>query len=264
MALMSSPSDSETLRLFRAPDETTAEIDEHIKNHPISLNLRGKPEWTESRPHLKYPESSRKHSLTAGTLMGPGRFDVPPIVFCDEQKLVSLAHIGGDMCGHVGMIHGGLLSIMLDEGLARCAFNSLPSKIGFTANLNVNFRNPSPANSYLLLTAETIKAEGRKCWVKGRIELLEDDEKPGKLLVEAEALYVEPKYAKVSWFTFRASLLLIALDSRSLDLSIDQIDHFLRSTDAKDCELQYRSEFTETSPLATSGRSQPPGAKHEQ
>lgn len=215
--------------MFRAPDKTTAEIDDHIKNHPISLGLRAKPEWIESRPHLKYPEASRRHSLTAGTLMGPGRFDVPPIVFCDEQKLVSLAHVGGDMCGHVGMIHGGLLSIMLDEGLARLAFNSLPNKIGFTANLNVNFRNPSPSNSYLLLTAETIKAEGRKCWVKGRIELLGDDEKPGQLLVEAEALYIEPKYAKVSLPRVFASLMLITLHSRSLDLFIDRIDPFKRN-----------------------------------
>lgn len=196
--------------------------------------------------------------------MGPGRFDVPPIVFCDEQKLVSLAHVGGDMCGHVGMIHGGLLSIMLDEGLARCAFNSLPSKIGFTANLNVNFRNPSPANSYLLLTAETVKAEGRKCWVKGRIELLEDDEKPGKLLVEAEALYVEPKYAKVSSSKVGASLLLITLNSRSLDLCIDQHGSFLEIHRSQGLGATLSSRIYSDTHTRDKWEKSSFGAKHEQ
>ena len=119
-------------------------------------------------------------------------------MFCDTKHLVSISYVGTDMCGHVGMIHGGLLATMLDEGLARCAFNSLPNKIGVTASLTVNYRKPVPAGSYLVLKAETTKVEGRKVWVKGRIEMLGQNEKPGQMLVEAEGLFIEPKYAKVS------------------------------------------------------------------
>ncbi len=97
----------------------------------------------------------------------------------------------------MGIIHGGLLATLLDEGLARCGFSALPNKIGVTANLNIDYRNPAPAGSYVVLKAETTKVEGRKVWVKGRIELLGDTVKPGKLLAEAEGLFVEPKYAKV-------------------------------------------------------------------
>lgn len=97
----------------------------------------------------------------------------------------------------MGIIHGGLLATLLDEGLARCGFSALPNKIGVTANLNINYRNPAPAGSYVVLKAEMTKVEGRKVWVKGRIELLGDTVEPGKLLVEAEGLFIEPKYAKV-------------------------------------------------------------------
>lgn len=122
---------------------------------------------------------------------------VPPLVFLEEgKKLVSMVYLGTDLCGHVGIVHGGLLAILCDEGLARCGFSALPNKIGVTANLTINYRSPAPAGSFVVLKAETIKAEGRKVWVKGRIELLGDGEEPGKLLVEAEGLFIEPRYAK--------------------------------------------------------------------
>lgn len=89
------------------------------------------------------------------------------------------------------------MATLLDEGLARCGFAALPNKIGVTANLNLNYRAPAPAGSYVVLKANTTKIEGRKVWVTGRIETLGDTEDPGKVLVEAEGLFVEPKYAKV-------------------------------------------------------------------
>lgn len=133
--------------------------------------------------------------------MGPGRVPVPPLAFVEEgKKLVSIAYLSTDLCGHVGMVHGGMLATMLDEGMARCCFAALPNKIGFTASLTVNYRAPSPAGSFVVLKAEVVKAEGRKAWVKGRIELLGDGIEPGKLLADGESLFIEPKYAKV-WFS---------------------------------------------------------------
>lgn len=194
---MSAPTDAESVALYRTTDGVAAGINEYINSHPLARALRADTVWAESRPHLRYPESHRKHNLTAATLIGPGKIPVPPLVFLEEsKKLVSISYLSTDLCGHVGIIHGGLLATMLDEGLARCGFSALPHKIGVTANLNINYRNPLPAGSYVVLKAETTKVEGRKVWVKGRIELLGDTTEPGKLLVEAEGLFIEPKYAK--------------------------------------------------------------------
>lgn len=200
---MSAPTDAESVALYHTADKAAAGINEYINSHPLSRSLHADSAWRESRPHLRYPESQRKHSLTAATLIGPGRIPVPPLVFLEEGKsLVSISYLSTDLCGHVGMIHGGLLATLLDEGLARCGFSALPNKIGVTANLNINYRNPAPAGSYVVLKAETTKVEGRKVWVKGRIELLGDTIESGKLLVEAEGLFIEPKYAKVRVTSF--------------------------------------------------------------
>lgn len=148
---------------------------------------------------MRQPAEQRRHSLTSGTLLGPGRIPVPPLAFTREgEELVSITYLGTELCGHVGMVHGGMLGTMLDEGLARCCFAALPNKIGVTANLNLNYRAPVKAGSYVVLKAKTIKVEGRKAWVEGRIETLGQGEEPEKLLVEATGLFVEPRYAKVS------------------------------------------------------------------
>lgn len=126
---------------------------------------------------------------------------MPPLIFCNEgKKLVSLSYLGEDLCGHVGMIHGGLLATLLDEAMGRCCFGALPNKIAVTASLTVNYKSPAPANGFVLLTAEVVRTEGRKCWVKGKIQVLGKGKDEGKVLAEAEALFIEPRYAKVCVF----------------------------------------------------------------
>jgi acyl-coenzyme A thioesterase PaaI-like protein len=61
------------------------------------------------------------NSLTAGTLRGQGKLALPPIVRVrkDESGSVAIVHVGRALCGHDGIIHGGLLATLLDEVLAR-------------------------------------------------------------------------------------------------------------------------------------------------
>lgn len=124
---------------------------------------------------------------------------MPPLTFHtrDGSELVSLQHLGPALCGHPGIVHGGLLATLLDEGLARCCFPALPNKVGVTASLKIDYRKPCMANQYVVLRAETTKVEGRKAWVKGRLETLvdEDSGEEPMVLVEAEALFIEPKQA---------------------------------------------------------------------
>jgi len=194
------PTDEETLSMFTPEDDISREIEDFIQNHPVALEMRTKPDFSESRPHLKIPEAQRGHSLTAGTLMGPGRVVVPPFVWSEKggKSLVSISYLGSDLCGHPGLVHGGLLATVLDEGLARCCFAALPNKVGMTANLNINYRSPAPAGAFIVLRARTTRVEGRKAWVEGHIEtLVAEGEKP-VVLVEASALFIEPRQAAVS------------------------------------------------------------------
>ena len=42
-----------------------------------------------------------------------------------------------------------------------------------------------------------MEVEGRKAWVEGRIETLPEDGKEPEVLVEAKALFIEPRQAAV-------------------------------------------------------------------
>lgn len=199
-SLISPPSDRETLSMFTPEDDVTKEVEEFIQSHPVAAKLRSRPEFSESRPHLKIPAELRSHNLTGGTLMGAGKVVVPPLVFSEKggKSLVSISYLGADLCGHPGIVHGGLLATLLDEGLARCCFAALPNKIGMTANLNINYKAPAPAGSFVVLRAKTTKVEGRKAWVEGHIETLVGEGEKPVVLVEASALFIEPRQAAVS------------------------------------------------------------------
>ncbi|KAK6542162.1 hypothetical protein TWF694_007927 [Orbilia ellipsospora] len=178
-------------------DERTLEIEAYIQNHPVVQKFRQDKTLIESRPHLDIPTIFRPNVLTAGVLTGPDRIAVPPLVFADAQgkHLYAILHIGEQLCGHPGIVHGGLLATLMDETLARCCFPALPNKVGMTANLDVNYRAPCKADQFVIIKAETTKVEGRKAWVSGRLESLPQigAEGDGKLLVEATMLAVEPK-----------------------------------------------------------------------
>lgn len=206
----SMPTNEESL-LYEAPDEFTKQIDEHIKNHKVAQAFRANPEYVEARHHAKIPEEVKSHHLTAGSLAGPDMLAVPPLFFGqkDGKSMICIFYVGQSLCGHPGIVHGGFLATMLDEGLAFCAFPALPNKVGVTAQLNISYKKPTMAGQYLALIAQTTKVEGRKAWASGGIVPLDDiklnedgsfSNEDIPMLVSAEALFIEPKYASVSCY----------------------------------------------------------------
>ncbi|KAH7326709.1 HotDog domain-containing protein [Stachybotrys elegans] len=190
-------SDEASLTRFIASDEQARMAEETINAHPLVAELRARSDLTESRPHMKMPASYRQRSLTGGALLGPNRLVVPPYLWLEAggRSLVAVTYVGDDLCGHPGIVHGGFLATMLDEGLAHCCFGALPHNIAVTANLSIDYRKPTPAGSFLVLRAQTVKVEGRKAWVKGHIELLAKPGEKPTILAEANGLFVSPKYA---------------------------------------------------------------------
>ncbi|KAK9463393.1 HotDog domain-containing protein [Lipomyces oligophaga] len=172
-------------------------IDAHIDSLPLVKELRADPDFIELRPHGSYPHHLRENSLTAGVLAGPGMVEVPPILFSNlkTHELIAVIKIGEKLCGHEGVVHGGFLATLLDEGLCRCGFPTLPHKVGVTATLSVDYRAPTQPDDYYVLRAKVTKSQGRKVWVKGHIETVPSWGKAPKILVESEVLCVEPKWA---------------------------------------------------------------------
>jgi acyl-coenzyme A thioesterase PaaI-like protein len=125
-------------------------------------------EWYEARSHQPLPEGLRINSFTGGVLRGPGKLALHPLarVKKDESEALIFLHLGRGLCGHDGIIHGGLLATLLDEALARnvCivffffqgkllligvsfqAFTNFPEKVGVTATLQLFYRAPTRAD----------------------------------------------------------------------------------------------------------------------
>ncbi|RDW76461.1 PaaI family thioesterase [Aspergillus mulundensis] len=198
--LSPAPTDEETLTMFTPSDELSQKVEKHIQNHPLFVSLREDPAYVQSRPYMKIPEKIRDRSLTAGTLSNSGGIVVPPTAFYnnDTNTLVTFFYLGSRVSGHPGIVHGGFLATLLDEGMGRCAFPVLPSKVGVTANLNVDYRRPAMANSYFVMRAQVTKSEGRKAWVEARIETLPEEGQEPDVLVEAKSLFIEPKNASMA------------------------------------------------------------------
>jgi hypothetical protein len=101
-----------------------AALEEQLQKLPILVKHRANedPEaWYETRPYISIPEERRVNNLTAGALRGPGRLALHPLVRArrDESEAFIIVHVGRALCGHDGIVHGGLLATLLDEALAR-------------------------------------------------------------------------------------------------------------------------------------------------
>lgn len=119
------------------PNENTPEskaymasLEDQLQSLPLLKEHRSRPdadEWYEARPYLNFPEERRVNNLTAGALRGPGKLGTVPLVRArkDESESVIFGHLGRGLCGHDGIVHGGLLAALMDEGLGRTVGHSL-------------------------------------------------------------------------------------------------------------------------------------------
>lgn len=111
------------------PDDPAAahyveSLENELQNLPLLNAHRAQPDadgWYEARPFANLPEERRVNSLTAGALRGPGKLALPPLTRArrDESEGWHFLHVGRGLCGHEGIVHGGLLATLLDESLAR-------------------------------------------------------------------------------------------------------------------------------------------------
>ncbi|KAF8495340.1 HotDog domain-containing protein [Gautieria morchelliformis] len=128
---------------------------EKIENELLSLKMlkdcrekEDADEWYETRPYANFPRERMVNNFSAGALRGPGKIAVPPLVRArkDETEAWVFIHLGRAVCGHDGVVHGGLLATLLDEGCGRNAFLAFPSHLGVTANLNLDYKAPTKAD----------------------------------------------------------------------------------------------------------------------
>lgn len=86
--------------------------------------------------------------------------------------------------GYPGIMHGGLVTTLLDEAMAKVInFRGLTA---VTATLEVKFRNPVPIGAPLKITGELVDEKARRCSIQARVE-----DESGKVLAEATSVFIK-------------------------------------------------------------------------
>jgi len=104
----------------------------------------------------------------------------------DYEIVVADLAFGTKANGHKGVIHGGITSLLFDDAFGFAYFLASKGLMGYTANLNINYRSPLPESSTAVMRIHLEKIERRKVLLKGRLE-----SRDGKTVYsEATALYI--------------------------------------------------------------------------
>eukprot|EP00802_Teleaulax_amphioxeia_P003154 Tamp_03157.p3 GENE.Tamp_03157~~Tamp_03157.p3 ORF type:complete len:246 (+),score=46.94 Tamp_03157:30-767(+) len=109
----------------------------------------------------------------------------------EDQTTFAVWHFGNDAVGHPGVVHGGAISMAVDESCG-FAFFALGRGVGFTAYLHVNYRQPLPAETPILITVRPSKIDGRKVTLAASVTDGAD-----KVFADGEALFVQPRSSKL-------------------------------------------------------------------
>jgi acyl-coenzyme A thioesterase PaaI-like protein len=179
-----------------------------IRDHPYVRSLVASGKYVIEHAY-DVPDDMKEHSLTAGTLIFDGGISHTPVNLrlkqeivddTDTAELIVFYFLGPKLCGHKGIIHGGLLATLVDESFCRCGFALLPSKRGVTASLELQYKAPTRANSFVIVHSKTTKHEGRKVWVEGSVKILPPANEYTSaeeliVTVDAKILAVEPRWA---------------------------------------------------------------------
>ncbi len=88
--------------------------------------------------------------------------------------------------GYKDIVHGGILSSMLDEAITRLGYELGLNTV--TARIEVNFRKPAYVGEKLFLEGEITKEEGRKVFGKSKVT----NEK-GELIADCDGILVRVK-----------------------------------------------------------------------
>jgi acyl-coenzyme A thioesterase PaaI-like protein len=104
---------------------------------------------------------------------------------------------GGDLNAHPGLLHGGVISCVLDSSMGGCVGMALsdPQETFalFTVQLNISYKKPVKTPGTVILRAWVTKIEdgGRKIWACGVVE-----GEGGVVHATAEGLWVRPGTGK--------------------------------------------------------------------
>ncbi len=87
--------------------------------------------------------------------------------------------------GYDGLIHGGVVSMLLDGAMAHALFDQ--GRVGHTGELTIRFRHPVRVGERAIVSARVVRSKGRMH------ELAAELRQTGRLAAEATARFMEDR-----------------------------------------------------------------------
>lgn len=88
-----------------------------------------------------------------------------------KDEVVSDYIVSEDYQGYPGVVHGGIVTSMLDEVVARVSFIGDPHRFMMSVKLEVKFRQPVPTETPLKIVGRLVKLRGRLGQAVGEVRL---------------------------------------------------------------------------------------------
>jgi acyl-coenzyme A thioesterase PaaI-like protein len=106
----------------------------------------------------------------------------------NAELVLAVVQLGHNLNGHEGVVHGGILALLLDDAMG-FAYEALGVEKALTASLKVDYRAPVLAGSTLVLKVHLFRREGRKLYFAAQVTSPDGE----VLYAEASSLYVVPR-----------------------------------------------------------------------
>jgi acyl-coenzyme A thioesterase PaaI-like protein len=101
--------------------------------------------------------------------------------------------LGAAYEGPPGLVHGGVAALVLDQALGEAA--AAGGRPGMTGTLTLRYREATPLGA-LRVEAEIDRVEGVKTFARGRLLARHDDGSEPTVCVEAEGVFILPRWAR--------------------------------------------------------------------
>lgn len=103
----------------------------------------------------------------------------------DDKTIFAEISIPEHFQGYPNTVHGGILATLLDETLGRTFLSKDPSRLMYTAKLDIKYRHPVPTETILRVEGTIVRDRGRIGEAKAEVK-----NSDGKVLAEAKGIVV--------------------------------------------------------------------------
>ncbi|KAH8653959.1 hypothetical protein BGZ60DRAFT_158670 [Tricladium varicosporioides] len=180
------------------------ELTDAVCGPPTVLNLGTHKTTLSSQPN-KHPFVKRMESepgfeeITAFSrnLNTPALLDVGRRTWIERtgKTAISIFHLSTSHTGYAGLVHGGILAALVDEGCAEYCNRGALTLYPLTKYLGIEFEKPSPTGETFTAKVSTSRlfpltvSESRKVWVTCEVSVLRGQDRVIPV-VKASALFI--------------------------------------------------------------------------